>query len=287
MAMIGIDGYKGYWNSNGTKSIIINSDHIDECMMVYRKNSLDGVAVTVAHDYKLQNVDFLSEYQDIKHLSVSEGIKDISAIHNLKNLESLTISGKNRKIDFSHFPHLKELVADWSPNFLNIDKCTQLKNLSLYNYSPGNKDCSSISNTPWIEKLLITQSTITTLRGLEKFDKLKEIEFNYCSRLATLCCLEASKDTLVSLLFSHCKSIKNHDYVVLFYNLKILSFNDGGTISSIKFIKEMPSIESFRFVRTEVTDGDMSAGIGLRYAAFTNKKQFTHTMEQIKHLSKT
>lgn len=63
MAMIGIDGYKGYWNSNGTRSIIINSDHIDECMMVYRKNSLDGLAITVAHDYGFK---MSISYQNIK-----------------------------------------------------------------------------------------------------------------------------------------------------------------------------------------------------------------------------
>lgn len=283
MPMIVVDGFKIYTDEK--KSIIIDSDYIDEGMQYFIEKKLDGVAITVAHDYKLQNVDFLSKYPDIKHLSISDGIKDINAIHNLKNLEFLMISGKNRKIDFSHFPFLKKLVVDWSPNFLNIDRCTKLKSLSFYNFSPRSRDCLSIANMPWIEELKITQSTITTLKGLEKFNLLKEVEFNYCNRLDTLCCLEKSKEALVSLLFSHCKSIKNHDYSTLFRNLKILAYNNGGTIPSIKFIKQIASLESFRFVGTDVTDGDMIPCIGLRYAAFTNKKHFSHTMEQIKKLS--
>jgi len=287
MAIIEIDGFKVYSNLDGTKSIIINSDCIEECMKTYTKNHLHGVAITVHHGYKLQNIDFLSEYPGIKRLSISDGIKDINAIHYLKNLESLIVSGKNRKIDFSNFLFLKELIADWSLKFLNMDKCVQLKNLSLYNYSPRSKDCLTISNIRWLEKLIITQSTITTLNGLEKFDQLKEVEFNYCSKLNTLCCLEASKETLDTLLFDHCKSIKNHDYVMEFRNLKILAFNNGGAITSIKFIKRINSLESFRFVGADVTDGDMTPCIGLRYAAFTNKKHFSHTMDQVKSLSKT
>ncbi len=125
MSIIIIEGFKVY-DSLGKRSIIINSDCISECMRVYTENHLDGVAITTSHDYRLQNVDFLSEYPEIKQLAVSDGIKDINAIHTLKNLESLMLSGKNRKVDFSHFPSLAKLIADWSPNFLNLDKCLSL-----------------------------------------------------------------------------------------------------------------------------------------------------------------
>ena len=66
MAIILIDGFKAF-DTLLDNSIIINSDHIAECMEVYTKNNLRGVAITTAHDYKLQNVDFLSDYPEIKH----------------------------------------------------------------------------------------------------------------------------------------------------------------------------------------------------------------------------
>jgi hypothetical protein len=255
-------------------------------MRVYTEHRLDGVAITTSHDYKLQNVDFLSDYPEIKHLSISDGINDIKAIHSLQNLESLLISGKNRKVDFSYFLLLKELIADWSPYFLNMDKCAYLRRLSLYNYAPKTKDCLSISNVPWIKRLEITQSPIHTLNGLEEFAQLEELEFNYCSKLETLCCLEGSKETLVSLRFDHCKSIQNHDYVIRFNHLNTLAYNDVGSMPSIKFIKEMILLKAFMFVGTDVTDGDITPCIGLEYAGFSNKRHFSHTMEQVKGLSK-
>ena len=287
MAIITLEGFKVYLNLDGTKSIIVNSDCINECMSLYDRHHLDGVAITTSHNYRLQNVNFISEYPQIKHLSISDGINDITAILTLSKLESLVLSGKNRRIDFLHFPLLVQLIIDWSPYFLNMDKCTCLKHLSLYNYNPKSKDCLSISNIPWVKKLQITQSPIRTLNGLDKFNQLEELEINYCSKLETLCCIEKSKETLVSLLFDHCKLIKNHDYVIKLYHLHTLAFNHGGIIPSLKFINKITSLKSFRFVNTDVTDGDITPCIGLRYAGFSNKKHFSHTMQQIKSLQKT
>jgi len=286
MSIIIIEGFKVYLETNGKKSIIINSDCIDECMRVYAENNLEGVAVTTSHDYKFQNVNFLSKYPEIEHLSISDGIDNIESIHTLHNLKSLLISGKNRKIDFSHFPLLEELIAEWSPGFLNMDKCAYLNSLSFLNYSPKSKDCSSLSVMPWVKRLEITRSTIFTLNGLEEFDQLEELEFNYCNKLETLCCLDESRETLVSLRLDHCKSIKNHEYVTQFARLDTLAYNNGGVIPSIKFIKMMASLKAFMFVGTDVIDGDMRPCIGLEYAGFSNKKHFSHTMEQIKSLSK-
>ncbi len=284
MAIITIEGFKVYSNLDGTKSIIINSDHIEDCMQIYLENHLDGIAITTSHDYKLQNVDFLTDYPKIKRLSISDGIKNISGIHSLHSLEFLIISGKGRKVDYSCFPSLKELIADWSPYFSNIDQCRSLNRISFYNYNPKTKDCSSISNVSWIEKLEIVQSPINTLNGLEYFNQLKELQLSYCSKLETLCCIEKSKETLVSLLFDYCKSIKNPEYVTRFQNLNTLTYNNG-LLQSIKFIKKMTALKSFRFVGTDVIDGDMTPCIGLKYAGFSNKKQFSHTMEEIKSLS--
>ena len=285
MAIILIDGFKVYSNLDGTKSIIVDSERIDESMRVFTENNLDGVAITTSHDYRLQNVDFLSEYPGIKHLSVSEGISNVDAIHSLKNLDSLMLSGKNRKVDFSKFPLLTDLIADWSPHFVNMDKCANLKRLAFYNYNPKSKDCTSLSNVPWIQRLKITQSPIRSLNGLESFNRLNELEFNYCSKLEALCCLEENSENLNSLRFDYCKSIKNHEYVTLLDHLIELAYNDVGTIQSIKFIKKMPALKKFMFVGTDVTDGDMTPCLGLSYAGFSNKRHFSHTMEQIVALS--
>nr|WP_315424196.1 hypothetical protein [uncultured Pedobacter sp.] len=287
MAIIEIDGFKVYLNLNGTKSIIINSDYIDECMAVYTENQLDGVAITISHGYRLQNVNFLSKYPDIKNLSISEGIDDIRAIHALSSLESLIVSGSKRSIDFSYFPLLKKLNIEWSSSFSDMDKCLFLSDLRVVGYNPKSKDCLSIAKLSHIKRLKIAKSPIHTLNGLDEFYQLEELELDYCSKLETLCCLEGSMGSLVSLLFNHCKSIVNHSYVMKFYHLTTLAYNNCGMLPSIEFILKMNSLNSFRFVGTDVVDGDMAPCIGIEYAAFSNKKHFSHTMEEIKSLSNT
>jgi len=286
MAIDIIDGCKVYFNLDGTRDIIVDSDCIDECMQVFVKNNFDGVAVTTSHNYRRQDIDFLSDFPEVKQLSVSDGIGEIKAIHHLTNLTFLMLSGKNRKVDFGSFPVLTNLISDWSPNFLNMDSCKQLSQLTFHHYTPKSKDFSSLANVPWVKRLEITQSPIKTLNGLDKFNQLEELEMNYCGKLETLCCLKESKATLLSSRFNHCKSIQNHEYVVHLNHLNTLGYSYGGTIPSIKFIEKMRSLKNFLFVGTDVSDGDISPCVGLEYAGFTDKKHFSHTMKQINELSK-
>ncbi len=275
-----IDGCKVY--VNGRRLIIINSDDISKCMEVYKKYNMDGVAITVYHDYKLQNVDFLKDYPEIKHISISDNITDISGMNGLATLRSAIISGKNRRIDFSFFPQLEEFNADWSPYFKNLDKCTKLWYISMHHYTPRSKDLSCISQPPWLRKLKVTQSNIYSFHGIEKFEQLEDVDFAYCPKLEKLCCLEGSANSLKSLLFDHCKAIKNHNYVTKLNSLLTLGMNNCGSLPSIKFIKEMNALESFRFGDTDVIDGDISPCIGLRYVYFSNKRHFSHKLEQIR-----
>ncbi len=284
MSIVNIEGFKVYSNLNGTKSIIIRSDRIDDCMRVYREKSLDGVAITIDHGYELSNVDFLTRYPFIKRLSISNGISDINGIYSLESLESLIISGK-RKIDFSPFSLLKELRAEWSPHFLNLRMCRNLKVLALSNFSPSSRDCTAISDLGWVNKLQITQSTIKNLRGLENFYQLDELQIDYGTKLENICSLENSKETLVSLLFDHCKAIQNHQYVIKLKQLGTLAFNHCGTMTSIEFIKKIPKLKSFRFVGTDVADGNIAPCLGLDYASFSDKRHFSHTVKQIRDIN--
>lgn len=199
MPIISIERFKIYDGSQG-KFIIVNSDCISECMQFYSENNLDGVAITTSHDYKIQNIDFVKEYPQIKKLSISDGIQDINSIYTLKNLQYVLVSGSKRKIDFSNFPLLKALNADWSPYLINMDKCQYLEDISFSHYNPKPKDHLILATINWIKRLKLTHSSITTLSKLRGFNQLERLELNYLSKLGTLCCLEASKETLISLL---------------------------------------------------------------------------------------
>jgi hypothetical protein len=279
-----INGFKIY--DGLRKSLIIQPDRISEGMAFFLEHSLDGIAIEREHGYNLDNIDFLNDYPFIEHISISSDPLNIDGIYNLKNLTSLILSGRNRKLDFSCFTKLVELKADWSPYFVNLNACIKLKKLSFYNYNPKNKLYEELAKVSWLQILEITQSSIDTLEWLKGFDQLQDVSFNYCGKIKRLSSLEKSSNNLLKLIFDHCKSIENHDYVKQFPNLKILGYNHCGEIKSIGFIKEMPALEDFRFVNTIISDGDLSPCLGLKHAGFNNKKHYSHTSEQIEKMIK-
>lgn len=281
MSLIIVDGFKVYDDLKGKpQDLIIESDQIDKGMEFFHKNKLRGIVIASVHGYNLNNVNFLKNYPFIKHISISN-ISNIEGLYVLKQLESLYISGDKLKIDFKYFPNLKYLVIDWSPSLLNIDFCWKLESLSLNRFKPADKNLMRLANISHLRSLTITQSPITSLKGLDDFRQLEKLEINYCSKLEEICCLEGNNETLTALIFDHCKAIKNHEYVHIFRKLKILAYNNCGSIPSIKFIREMPSLEDFRFVGTDIIDGDISPCLGLKYAGFFDKKHYSHTSEQI------
>lgn len=77
--------------------------------------------------------------------------------------------------------------------------------------------------------------------------------------------------------FRACKKIKNYGVVSQIKGLKILRFNDCGSIPNIRFLKEMPNLEDFRFVDTNVLDGDLTPCFGLKSVGFFKKKHYSHT----------
>jgi len=116
--------------------------------------------------------------------------------------------------------------------------------------------------------------------GLEEFRQLKELEFNYCSKLKKLGCNAKSTNSLKSLTFYYYKAIKNHDYVTNLDGLATLAFNDCGSISSIKFVKKIKCIDDFIFSNTDVADGYISPCFEFRNVYFSNKKHSSYKVEE-------
>ena len=77
---------------------------------------------------------------------------------------------------------------------------------------------------------------------------------------------------------SDCPQIKNHEAVKTIKNLEVLKFNNCGTMPSIKFIKELPKLNTFTFVNTIVEDGDIKPCFDLEFVGFSDTKHYSHTL---------
>jgi hypothetical protein len=249
-------------------------------MKHYQDAKIEGVFISKAHGYKLNDLRFLRDYPFISRVIVTYApnicVSDLSF---LPALRSITIGQNRESIDFSVFPKLEELSIDWHPKikFPKINKT--LKFLSLSNYKPKSKDLTELPDFVNIENLQIIRSPINSLTGLGRFKKLKALELAYFSKLNSIADLDAY--SVEELMFEVCRKISDHEHVLNFPKLWKLRFSNCGKLSTLKFLDRMPKLRWLSFVDTDVLDGDMTPCFRLEYAGTLNKKHYSHTSDEI------
>lgn len=266
----------------GHKVLTVRSDNVDEYMEYYKDHKdIDGVSVSWISGYRLPNIDFLQQHKYIKGIILDSNKIDLSGIENLKQLEYISITDNAQPIDYSVFPKLEQIQSDWHPKVV-LPESNKLKHLCLWHYKPKSKDLTELPNLPNLEFLGMVQSPIESTEGIGRSKKLKKINLAYLPKLTTLCDMENLPIEVAEL--QKCKKIQNLDYFRKTKTLKRLICSDCGAFKSIGFVKELKNVENFTFLGTDVLDGDMNPCLSVHHTAFTNKKHFTHTMEQINKL---
>lgn len=286
MAVINVEGFKMFNDQSSGLTLILESDRINDSLLYMEKRGIKRLFLSKFHDYHLKDIHFLEKCPYLSYISISEDVTDISGLYFLSTLKEMNLEGEKRKLDFSKFLFLEKLIITWSPHLNNLTSCKDLSSLAIFKYKPISQSFKELSELTWLKELEISQSNIISFSGLEKFNKLTRIEFNYCSKLKKLCDLEKTADLLEFAMFSKCKSIINHEYVRIFKKMRVLAFNDCNSIHSLSFIREMPNLKDLRFVGTIILDGDLSPCVGLEYVGFFYKKGYSHTYKQLNPTAK-
>ena len=119
MAIIEKNGFK-FFDGIKKKSMIIESEKLDQCLSYCIEHDIENISINRFHGYKFSNINFLEKVSFFKSVSISANEIDLSALHYLKQLKSLTISEKIKQtIDFSSFPEINEISAIWSKKIQN------------------------------------------------------------------------------------------------------------------------------------------------------------------------
>jgi Leucine-rich repeat (LRR) protein len=284
MSVIEIEGFKVY-DGLDRQCVTVQSDRIDECLDFFYSGDFDGLWISRIHGYELENVDFLERYPDLTHVEIMSRVSDLCALHSLVNLKYLLISDNQKPLDFSCFTELESLYAEWSSKFENIAHCRNLKRISLRRYQSKHGNLSDLSGLAHLEEVGIVQSPIVSLRGLGELERLKKLELSHLGKLTLIDEIDRNAESLEFLMFSVCRKIRNHAFVRVLRKLRVLAFNDCGEMPSVAFVRQMPTLKDFRFVNTNVLDGDMAPCAGVDNASFFKKRHYSHSPEEIKALS--
>jgi protein phosphatase 1 regulatory subunit 7 len=284
MGSVQQDGFNFLKYPDGRLFLSVESDRLQDCLSYCQRKQVRFLHISEFHGFHLGDVSFLNECPKVLGIHL-QGYRftDLSGLYHLKHLTFLSaVIDLPQELDLSRFPELEELYADWHPRrMVGLYACPKLKRLWLRKYKPQSRRLAEIGTAPALEALQLIQSPIVSLDGIESLYRLREFVAHYCSRLKDIGPITARSDTLERLRLDNCKNIEHHDCVVKLKKTKYLAFCHDGPIPSIGFVRQMPQLEFFAFVGTDVVDGDMTPLFGLSYAGFTNKRHFTHTMEEV------
>lgn len=155
-------------------TVSITSDRLEENIKALQnEDDINTIGLT-SYNYKLDNLDFLKNYDfsKIRNINIlSNSIKNIDGIYSLPHLVGITSSNQN--IDYTRFPNLKRIEAELSNfSYETLSSVSTLESIFLSNHFKE-KDVTLFSKNKGLRFLTLVGSKITTLNGLENFKNLE------------------------------------------------------------------------------------------------------------------
>ena len=145
---------------------------------------------------------------------------------------------------------------------------------------------------PSSDKLLYLDMSLANIKdfsGIGKFKNLKRLEVHYCTKLESEFNISSIKNTLEFLHINQSKKYTPTAELLKLKNLRVLCLNACGPIKDLKFLKHFPNLIDFRFVDTNVLDGDLTPIIDhptIRTVGFLNKRHYNLTEKKIEEALK-
>jgi len=145
----------------------------------------------------------------------------------------------------------------------------------------------SFDGLPTSDKLLyleLVSSNIKDFRAIEKFPALKRLDIEYCLKLESDSGIASLRNSIEILHINQSKKLSSIDEISQLSGLKGLWLNGCGALANIQFIRKMPNLLDFRFVNTNILDGDLTPIVEhptLKSVGFFNKRHYNYASKKI------
>jgi hypothetical protein len=146
---------------------------------------------------------------------------------------------------------------------------------------------SSFDNLPGSDRLSYLElnwANLKDLQGVEKFGNLKRLELHYCTKLENDLGLSQLRESLQYLHINQSKKFIPTDELLSLKGLRVLCLNACGSIDNLSFLKYFPNLMDFRFVDTNVLDGNLTPIIEhptIRTVGFLNKRHYNFKDDRV------
>jgi hypothetical protein len=128
-----------------------------------------------------------------------------------------------------------------------------------------------------LDYLEVNHSNVKSLYGVAELGPIKRLELFWFLKLESDDGLAGLADSLEWLHISTARKFSASAGLRSLAKLKVLRLNDCGPIDNLSFLAKMPNLLDFRFVGTNVLDGDLTPIIkhpSLLDVSFSNKRHY-------------
>lgn len=139
---------------------------------------------------------------------------------------------------------------------------------------PGFHGLDSVTSAEYLE---VNFSNITSFSEIAKLGKVKRLELSWCLKLESDTGLSDIADHLEWLHVNTSRKFSPKKDLFELRHLKVLCLNGCAPLDDLRFLEKMPNLLDFRFVDTNVLDGDLSPLINhpnLVTAGFLDKRHY-------------
>lgn len=162
---------------------------------------------------------------------------------------------------------------------------SEARYVRLYKFKTKLAGLTEVNGIDAAQYLQIDFSNITSFEGISRLGHIKRLELNWCLKLNSDSGLSEIKDHIEWLHIDTSRKFSPSSELFGLNNLKVLCLNGCGPIQSLSFLKDMPNLLNFRFVDTNVLDGDLTPLIEhprLVGTGFLDKRHYNLKSTQIK-----
>lgn len=257
--------------------------NVDAVASLLNRGDIDGVGLSPYHEYG-GDPAFLEKLPAFSGVVVAEANSSRwTEISRLPDLQFLSLGGsRSNGFDFRRFRSLVDLRIGWHKDDILPASFSLLKSLSLYGYAPKTRNLSCLPGFTALEELELVKARITSLEGVERFARIRELDVSYSRDLTSVKALVGT--SIERVHFEACPKVMDIPMLNGCPCLKSIRLASSGNLPSLGFLRVSKTIEEFRFVKMEVLDGDMTPLLSLKSVGFSDRRGYSHTSAEIAEL---
>lgn len=280
-------------DSNERDAIVIHHPQDAICVspvfLRSRKPLAEHIEYVQTHQLKkaiviAEDIHFLTQCPSLEYLRIIPAISvqefDFSPLYEMPCIRWLncdTMYGPHdqrvSQIDYSKIHGLQCLYAREKEGHQRIDAINGLKILYLSYGQPQSKTLRGVFDGAALEKLVLCQSPVQSLDGIEKAVNLRILALENNRNLKDISALSAVKDTLTRLTIENCGRIQDFSVLSQLHHLDTLILDGSNTLPDLSCIHHMPNLEHL-VVYMNVADGDLRMCKGIAHVAIKNRRHY-------------